>query len=98
MYQIRSGREQYSILVKTVKDDQDEQSKQNFYSIFESMEPLQFNPFTEPVWQEALQQYNRSMNYIDQKTAQILKLHLRQAQSNPRQVKARFHHFFKIFT
>ncbi len=91
MYQIRSGREQYSILVKTVKEDQDDQSKQNFYGIFDGMEPLQFNPFTEPVWQEAVQQYNRSMNYIDQETAQILKLHLRQAQSNPRQVSFSIH-------
>ena len=73
--------------MKTVKEDQDDQSKQSFYSIFDGIEPLQFNPFTEPVWQEAVQQYNRSMSYIDQKTAQILKMHLRQAQSNPRQVK-----------
>lgn len=73
-------------MVKTVKEDPDDQAKQNFYNIFENMEPLQFNPFTEPAWQDAVQQYNKSMNYIDQKTAQILKLHLRQAQSNPRQV------------
>jgi dynein heavy chain 2 len=74
-------------LVKTVKDgDQDgDQSKINF-KVFDGMDPLQFNPFTEPVWQEAVESYNNSMNYIDQKTSQILKMHLRQAQSNPRQV------------
>ena len=86
VYQIRSGREQYSILLKTVKEEQDEQSKANYFSCFDAIEPLQYNPFTEPAWQEAVQQYNRSMSYIDQKTAHILKMHLRQAQSNPRQV------------
>jgi hypothetical protein len=30
------------------------------------------------------------MSYVDQKTAQILKMHLRQAQSNPRQLLAEF--------
>ena len=55
--------------------------------MFDGIDPLQYNPFTEPTWQEAIQNYDRSMSYIDQKTAQILKAHLRQAQSNPRQVK-----------
>lgn len=85
--QIRSGKEQYGILLKTVKDDQDDQSKTNNYSCFDGIDPMQFNPFTEPAWQEAVQTYDRSMDYVDQKTAQILKAHLRQAQSNPRQVK-----------
>ena len=86
VYQIRSGREQYGILLKTVKEE-DNQAKTEVYSVFVGLEPLQYNPFTEPAWQEAVQQYNQSMSYVDQKTAQILKMHLRQAQSNPRQVK-----------
>lgn len=86
MLQIRSGKEQYGILLKTVKDDQDDQSKTSNYSFFDGIDPLQYNPFTEQTWQEAVQSYDRSMNYVDQKTAQILKAHLRQAQSNPRQV------------
>jgi dynein heavy chain 2 len=84
--QIRSAKEQFSTLLKTVKDDQEsDQSKINFKA-FEGLEPLQYNPFTEPAWQDAVDSHNNSMNYIDQKTSQILKLNLRQAQSNPRQV------------
>jgi hypothetical protein len=81
-------------LLKTVKEEQDDQAKANYFNCFDGIEPLQYNPFTEPAWQEAVQQYNRSMNYIDQKTAQILKMHLRQAQSNPRQVNMQY--FFSI--
>ena len=91
VYQIRSGREQYSILLKTVKDDPDEQSKMNFFSCFDNIDPLQYNPFTEPQWQDAIAQYDQQMSNIDQKTAQILKMHLRQAQSNPRQVNLKFY-------
>jgi len=89
--QIRAGKEQYGILIKSVKEDRDQedQSKSN-YSAFDGLDPLQFNPFTEPVWQSAIQAYNSSMNYADQKTAQILKMHLRQAQSNPRQLLSEF--------
>lgn len=92
--QIRSGKEQYSMLLKTVKDaNEDGESKINF-SAFEGMDSLQFNPFTEPTWQSAVEQFNRSMNYVDQKTAQILKMHLRQAQSSPRQVTFVLFFFF----
>lgn len=83
---IRSGREQYLILLKTVKEEQNEQPKLNNFNFFDNIDALQFNPFTEPTWRDAVQKYDHSMNYIDQKTAQILKMHLRQAQSNPRQV------------
>jgi hypothetical protein len=85
---IRSGREQYSILIKTIKDDQDESNQKNSisFSCFDNIDALQFNPFTESVWREAVQAYDRSMSQIDSKTAQILKMHLKQAQSNPRQV------------
>lgn len=88
--QIRSAREQYGILIKTVKDDQTDDSKVPGFSFFDSIDPLQYNPFTESSWQESIQNYDRSMNYVDQKTAQILKAHLRQAQSNPRQLLAEF--------
>jgi dynein heavy chain 2 len=95
--QIRSAREQFSILLKTVRDDShngggdDADSKSaNSYGYFDGLEVLQYNPFTEPKWQEAVQAYDRSMSYMDQKTAQILKMHLRQAQSNPRQLLAEF--------
>lgn len=92
--QIRSGREQYTTLLKTVKEE-DDQSKSNIYASFDGIDALQFNPFTEPNWQNSIQAFNSSMNYADQKTAQILKMHLRQAQSNPRQVFIYF--FFLIF-
>ena len=90
MYQIRSGKEQYKILLKTLKGDQSEQPDASDFSCFDAIEPLQFNPFTEPVWQDALQQYNSSMSHTDARTADILKIHLRQAQSNPRQLLAEF--------
>lgn len=90
VYQIRSGKEQYAILMKTVKDDQEEQTKANHFHCFDGIEPIQYNPFTEPMWQEAVQQYDSSMSHVDEKAAQILKMHLRQAQSNPRQVKIYF--------
>ncbi len=89
VYQIRSGREQYLILLKTVPDDQQDQ-KENFFQVFEGLDPIQYNPFTEPNWQQALQQYDNLMVNIDHKAAEILKLHLRQAQSNPRQLLAEF--------
>lgn len=92
--QIRSAREQYAMLVKTVpgggaEDGEDAKGKKS-YRVFDGLEPLQYNPYTESKWQEALQAYDRSMDYMDQKTAQILKAHLRQAQSNPRQLLAEF--------
>jgi len=92
VYQIRSGREQYLILLKTVRDDHDDQqpAKDNYFDVFNGLDPIQYNPFTEPAWQQALQQYNNSMAHIGQKAAKILKMHLRQAQSNPRQLLAEF--------
>ena len=90
IHQIRSSREQYLILVKTVKEDSQDQDQSATgkvsFKAFDGLEPLQFNPYTDPEWQEAVESFNSSMNYVDQRTAQILKLHLRQAQSNPRQV------------
>jgi dynein heavy chain 2 len=90
--QIRSAKEQYAILIKTVKDEPVDEGKSSNYSQFDGIEPLQYNPYTESKWQEAVQAYDRSMSYMDQKTAQILKMHLRQAQSNPRQVSLFFIH------
>lgn len=89
---IRSGREQYAILVKTVKDSDSSSSDDSKNSIsfdcFRNIDALQFNPFTESVWREAVQAFDRSVSHVDQRTAQILKMHLRQAQSNPRQVSS----------
>lgn len=85
---IRSGREQYKILVKTVKGEGEESAKgEDVFRCFDNVDALQFNPFTETAWREAVQAYDRSMGNMDQRTVEILKMHLRQAQSNPRQVK-----------
>jgi dynein heavy chain 2 len=100
--QIRSAREQYAVLVKTVRDEQnsaaadDTTKSAGSYSHFDGIEPLQYNPYTESKWQEAVAAYDRSMSYMDQKTAQILKMHLRQAQSNPRQVRLIFANCFNF--
>lgn len=86
---IRSSREQYLVLIKTVKEEKDDEESSkiaNNLSAFDNLDVLHFNPFSEPAWREAVQVYDRSMSQFDQRAAQILKMHLRQAQSNPRQV------------
>ncbi len=86
VYEIRAANEQYNNLTSSNKGE-DKQENKGIFSVFSGIEPLQYNPFTEPVWQSAVSQYNRSMLSYDQKISQILKNHLAKNQSNPQQVK-----------
>lgn len=84
IYEIRAASEQYKNLVN------EDSSANDIFSSFSSIDPLQYNPFTEHIWKSAVSQYNRAMVPYDQKVSQILKTHLSKTQSNPQQLLREF--------
>jgi dynein heavy chain 2 len=85
VYEIRSANEQYNNLVSGA-DKGEKVDQKSMFSAFVGIEVLQYNPFTDSVWQTAVAQYNREMLSYDQKISQILKNHLTKSQSNTQQV------------
>ncbi len=94
VYEIRSANEQYDNLMGGA-DKGDKPDQKSMFSAFTGIDVLQYNPFTDSLWQSAVAQYNREMLTYDQKISQILKNHLQKSQANTQQVF--FFDFFSTF-
>ena len=56
------------------------------FSPFAGLNPVQYNPYTQPLWKAALVQYDRVMVPAEQRIASKLRNQFRQVESNSQQV------------
>ena len=61
------------------------------FSIFSGMNPVLYNPYTEPLWQNALQHYENFLKPAEQRIAHKLKAQLRGMKDNVLQVSTVLH-------
>jgi len=66
--------------------EQKELRVEEAFSPFLGLNPLQYNPYTQPLWQAAVTQYERIMAPAEQKTVAKLRQQFRQMDGNPQQV------------
>ncbi|XP_064610087.1 cytoplasmic dynein 2 heavy chain 1-like isoform X3 [Liolophura sinensis] len=60
------------------------------FTPFMGLNPLQYNPYTQPLWQAAVAQYERAMAPAEQKIAGKLRTQFRAIDSNPQQLLREF--------
>lgn len=66
--------------------EQKELRVEDAFSPFMGLNPLQYNPYTQPLWTAAVSQYERIMAPAEQKTVAKLRSQFRQMEGNPQQV------------
>lgn len=66
--------------------EQSELRSLDSFSPFSSITPLQYNPYTQPLWDAAVSQHQRLMLPAEQKTATKLRQKFRQVGNNSQQV------------
>ena len=57
------------------------------FSPFAGLNPLHYNPYTEPLWKAAVAQYDRAMAPAEQRIAGKLRNQFRGIEGNPQQVR-----------
>ena len=70
-------------------------NKENFsaskvFSPFFNLNPIQFNPYTDPQWNSAMDQFENIMSNTDRDVARYLRDHLQKLRSNPQQMLVEF--------
>lgn len=70
-------------------------NKENFpvtkvFSPFFNLNPIQFNPYTDPQWNSAMNQFETMMSSIDRDVARQLRENFQQIRSNPQQMLVDF--------
>lgn len=70
-------------------------SKDNFaasrvFAPFFNLNPIQFNPYTDPQWNSAMDQFENIISSIDRDVAKHLRDHLQKLRSNPQQMLVEF--------
>ena len=65
-------------------------SASRIFTPFSNLNPVQFNPYTDPQWTAAINQYELSMADVDRHLAKQLRDHLQSARSNPQQMLVEF--------
>ena len=63
-------------------------SVSRIFTPFSNLNPVQFNPYTDPQWTAAMNQYELSLADVDRQLAKQLREHLQSARSNPQQMLA----------
>ncbi|KAH3831149.1 hypothetical protein DPMN_104411, partial [Dreissena polymorpha] len=63
------------------------------FNPFMGLNPLQYNPYTQPLWQAAVSQYERVMAPAEQKTVSKLRSQFRQMDGNPLQLLREFQRY-----
>ena len=67
--------------------EQRELRVEDAFSPFLGQNPLQYNPYTQPLWTAAVAQYERIMSPAEQKTVMKLRQQFRALEGNPQQVR-----------
>ncbi len=81
---IRSVHEQVIRLLSS--SEQNEMRLGEAFAPFAGQNPLQYNPYTEPLWKAAVAQYDRAMAPAEQRIAGKLRSQFRGVEGNPQQV------------
>ncbi|XP_052794024.1 cytoplasmic dynein 2 heavy chain 1-like isoform X3 [Mya arenaria] len=63
------------------------------FTPFMGLNPLQYNPYTQPLWQAAVSQYERIMSPAEQNTVAKLRAQFRQMDGNPQQLLREFQRY-----
>ena len=66
--------------------EQKELGVEEAFSPFMGLNPLQYNPYTQPLWAAAVSQYERIMDPAEQKTVAKLRTQFRALEGYPEQV------------
>ena len=66
--------------------NKDNFSANKVFSPFFNLNPIQFNPYTDPQWNSAMNQFENIMSTIDRDVAKQLREHFQKLRSNPQQM------------
>ncbi|XP_055895255.1 cytoplasmic dynein 2 heavy chain 1-like isoform X1 [Biomphalaria glabrata] len=91
---IRTVHEQ--LLRLLTAQEQKELSVSEAFTPFLGLNPLQYNPYTQPLWAAAVQQYERSMEPSQQRIAGKLRNQFRQLDQNPQQLLREFQRYKEL--
>lgn len=83
---LRSVHEHLSRLLS--QQEQRELGVNDAFAPFGALNPLQYNPYTEPLWKAAIGQYDRAMAPAEQRIAGKLRQQFRGLETNSQQVCA----------
>ena len=76
-------------------------NKENFsaskvFSPFFNLNPIQFNPYTDPQWNSAMDQFENLMSNTDREVARQLGEHFQKLRSNPQQMLVEFKRYVDL--
>ena len=80
------------------QSEQKEVRVKDSFSPFAGQNPLQYNPYTEPLWRAAIEQYNRAMAPAEQKIASKLRHQFQGLEQNSQQVCSCSITMFTVFS
>ncbi|XP_043547742.1 cytoplasmic dynein 2 heavy chain 1 isoform X2 [Chiloscyllium plagiosum] len=66
------------------------------FESFAGLNPVQYNPYTEPLWKTAVAQFERSIAPSEQKVASKLKVFIVEVQDNPQQLLQAFQKYKEL--
>ncbi|XP_012944204.1 cytoplasmic dynein 2 heavy chain 1 [Aplysia californica] len=91
---IRTVHEQLLRLLSS--QEQKELNVAEAFNPFLGLNPLQYNPYTQPLWAAAVAQYERSMEPAQQRIAGKLRSQFRQLDQNPQQLLREFQRYKEL--
>nr|XP_032832089.1 cytoplasmic dynein 2 heavy chain 1 [Petromyzon marinus]XP_032832097.1 cytoplasmic dynein 2 heavy chain 1 [Petromyzon marinus]XP_032832104.1 cytoplasmic dynein 2 heavy chain 1 [Petromyzon marinus] len=91
---LRTAHEQLLALLSSSERDTVQPSKA--FKPFEGLNPLHYNPYTQPLWQAAVLQYERVVEPAESRVAAKLRSRLMQTQGNPAQLLQEFHRYREL--
>ncbi|XP_063970614.1 cytoplasmic dynein 2 heavy chain 1 [Lytechinus pictus] len=78
------------------KGEQEEVRIKDVFSAFSGLNPLQYNPYTEPHWRAAVSQYERAINPAERRIAVKLRSQFRNVEGNPNQLLREFQKYKEL--
>ncbi|GAB1603231.1 hypothetical protein Ahia01_000603700, partial [Argonauta hians] len=88
---MRSIHEQLTHLLSS--QERQELNMKNVFRPFSGLNPILYNPFTRPLWDAAVMQFNATLTPIEHKVASVLKQHVQEVEGNLQQLLWEFHHY-----
>ena len=82
-----------NLLLLLSPEEQRELNLSQSFSPFSGLQPLQPNPYTQPLWAAAVSQYGRSMGPAETKIAGKLREKLRALEAQPHQLLREFQRY-----
>lgn len=76
------------------KQEQEELRMSEAFMPFAGLNPLQYNPYTLPLWKAAVSQYERALTPCEQRVAGKLRNQFRGLETNAQQVRFEWKHLY----